>query len=425
MDDKGECCDRRLAHEHVRHGDANAPPHRSDELLLPVRPPGAGAPPRARRGRGVDRREFRRAEARVRSGDPHRPDRTTRGRSTATPGRRGSGPTLTRPWSWRRPGEARFSLWRVERRHEAVGLVVQDLLREDEAWLVDEALERERARGHGGGHAAVHARDLRHDVRHHRAGRPRSPPQEASPTVLPRVRGSPDRVANDRRFATSTADPHGGSEGADGAGRVRGSAAPGPLSASPRPFSRPKMAKVELSTSRLAVVQPSWQLRAGMPLIAIAGPPVRTPGIAGPQQKREILHMFALTPELLMAGGSVLATLGTGLATWLGFRRERVKIAQEHAEWLHEAEHKMRDGISARLLALQDRYGGRSTRSCGSGGRRRRAGDSSRPSTCGGARLSRSARCSRGRVGRRCRSSWGASARADSPPSRAGHDGRG
>jgi hypothetical protein len=58
-----------------------------------------------------------------------------------------------------------------------------------------------------------------------------------------------------------------------------------------------------------------------------------------------------------MAGGSVLATLGTGLATWLGFRRERVKIAQEHAEWLHKAEHKMRDGISARLSVLQDRYG--------------------------------------------------------------------
>src|SRR3954465_3626188 len=42
---------------------------------------------------------------------------------------------------------ARFSLWRVERRHGGGGLVVQDLLREDEAWLVDEALERSAPEG--------------------------------------------------------------------------------------------------------------------------------------------------------------------------------------------------------------------------------------------------------------------------------------
>src|SRR3954465_264414 len=42
---------------------------------------------------------------------------------------------------------ARFSLWRVERRHGVAGLVVQDLLREDEAWLVDEALERSAPEG--------------------------------------------------------------------------------------------------------------------------------------------------------------------------------------------------------------------------------------------------------------------------------------
>ena len=37
---------------------------------------------------------------------------------------------------------ARFSLWRVERRHETVGLVLRDLLRGEDLWLVDEALER-------------------------------------------------------------------------------------------------------------------------------------------------------------------------------------------------------------------------------------------------------------------------------------------
>ncbi len=42
---------------------------------------------------------------------------------------------------------ARFSVWRVERRHEVVGLVVQDLLRQGEAWLVDEAMERSAPEG--------------------------------------------------------------------------------------------------------------------------------------------------------------------------------------------------------------------------------------------------------------------------------------
>ncbi|WP_193540148.1 hypothetical protein [Rhodopila globiformis] len=36
---------------------------------------------------------------------------------------------------------ARFSIWRIERRHEAAGLIVLDLLRDQEAWLVDRNLE--------------------------------------------------------------------------------------------------------------------------------------------------------------------------------------------------------------------------------------------------------------------------------------------
>lgn len=36
---------------------------------------------------------------------------------------------------------ARFSVWRVERMHEAAGVVVFDTFRETEAWLVDEGLE--------------------------------------------------------------------------------------------------------------------------------------------------------------------------------------------------------------------------------------------------------------------------------------------
>jgi hypothetical protein len=36
---------------------------------------------------------------------------------------------------------ARFSIWRIERRHETAGLIVADVLREAEVWLVDEKLE--------------------------------------------------------------------------------------------------------------------------------------------------------------------------------------------------------------------------------------------------------------------------------------------
>jgi hypothetical protein len=36
---------------------------------------------------------------------------------------------------------ARFSVWRIKQRHEAAGLIITDLLREAEVWLVDEQLE--------------------------------------------------------------------------------------------------------------------------------------------------------------------------------------------------------------------------------------------------------------------------------------------
>ena len=40
-----------------------------------------------------------------------------------------------------------FSIWKIERRHGTVGLVVSDELRENEVWLIDEALEKS---GHDG-----------------------------------------------------------------------------------------------------------------------------------------------------------------------------------------------------------------------------------------------------------------------------------
>ncbi len=37
---------------------------------------------------------------------------------------------------------ARFSLWRVEQRHPTTGLILRDLLRGEETWLVDQAMEK-------------------------------------------------------------------------------------------------------------------------------------------------------------------------------------------------------------------------------------------------------------------------------------------
>jgi hypothetical protein len=36
---------------------------------------------------------------------------------------------------------ARFSMWRVERRHETAGLILRDVMRGEETWLVDETME--------------------------------------------------------------------------------------------------------------------------------------------------------------------------------------------------------------------------------------------------------------------------------------------
>jgi hypothetical protein len=38
--------------------------------------------------------------------------------------------------------QARFSLWRIERRHPTTGLILRDLLRGEEIWLVNEAMEK-------------------------------------------------------------------------------------------------------------------------------------------------------------------------------------------------------------------------------------------------------------------------------------------
>jgi hypothetical protein len=37
---------------------------------------------------------------------------------------------------------ARFSVWRVERRHETAGLILRDVMRSEDIWLVDETMEK-------------------------------------------------------------------------------------------------------------------------------------------------------------------------------------------------------------------------------------------------------------------------------------------
>jgi hypothetical protein len=42
---------------------------------------------------------------------------------------------------------ARFSLWRIERRHQTTGLILRDLLRDEETWLIDEAMAQNAPQG--------------------------------------------------------------------------------------------------------------------------------------------------------------------------------------------------------------------------------------------------------------------------------------
>jgi hypothetical protein len=43
--------------------------------------------------------------------------------------------------------QATFSVWEIEHHHESTGLVVTDVLRENEVWLIDEALEKSAKAG--------------------------------------------------------------------------------------------------------------------------------------------------------------------------------------------------------------------------------------------------------------------------------------
>jgi hypothetical protein len=98
--------------------------------------------------------------------------------------------------------QARFSIWRIERRHETAGLIVADVLREAEAWLVDEKLEASAPPGMAfagrlcepenfaitcGGVVPLD-RDLI---------------EEVTLDTLAWRRGDPEQIAEDPRFATA------------------------------------------------------------------------------------------------------------------------------------------------------------------------------------------------------------------------------
>ena len=129
--------------------------------------------------------------------------------------------------------QVRFSVWRVERRHELTGLIVQDRLRQGEAWLVDEALEQSAPEG-----MTLAMRLGTPDLFATTSGIIVPVDREVMTDVLdealPRVRGTPDQVAHDRRSVRDGDLPGRGSTGADGADRLRGDAAIRRMTASQR-----------------------------------------------------------------------------------------------------------------------------------------------------------------------------------------------
>jgi hypothetical protein len=63
---------------------------------------------------------------------------------------------------------ARFSVWRIKQRHETAGLIITDVLREAELWLMDEQLEARAPQDLS--RAYLRARPLRDELWCRRAG---------------------------------------------------------------------------------------------------------------------------------------------------------------------------------------------------------------------------------------------------------------
>jgi hypothetical protein len=95
---------------------------------------------------------------------------------------------------------ARFSVWRVNRRHETAGLIITDVLREAELWLIDEQLEASASEG-----LSFAGRICEPDHFAMSCGVVvpvyREMMEEVALEMLAQRRGDPERVSQDPRFA--------------------------------------------------------------------------------------------------------------------------------------------------------------------------------------------------------------------------------
>ena len=95
---------------------------------------------------------------------------------------------------------ARFSVWRINRRHEAAGLIITDVLREAEVWLVDEQLETSAPEG-----LSFAGRICQPDDFAMSCGVVvpiyRELLEEVALDMLAQRRGDPERISQDPRFA--------------------------------------------------------------------------------------------------------------------------------------------------------------------------------------------------------------------------------
>jgi hypothetical protein len=95
---------------------------------------------------------------------------------------------------------ARFSVWRIKQRHETAGLIIADVLREAELWLVDEQLEASASEG-----LSFAGRICEPDHFAMSCGVVvpvyREMMEEVAIEMLAQQRGNPERVSQDPRFA--------------------------------------------------------------------------------------------------------------------------------------------------------------------------------------------------------------------------------
>ena len=96
--------------------------------------------------------------------------------------------------------QARFSVWRMKQRHETAGLIITDVLREAEVWLVDEQLEASASEG-----LSFAGRVCEPDRFAMSCGVVvpvyREMMEEVALDMLAQRHGDPERVSQDPRFA--------------------------------------------------------------------------------------------------------------------------------------------------------------------------------------------------------------------------------